>query len=258
MPVKLHYQTYGAGPPVVILHGLFGSSRNWTAFARQLAVQHFVITIDLRNHGSSGHADSMTYPDMAADILTVLDECGLQRASLIGHSLGGKVAMTFALTYAARAERLIVLDMAPVAYRNNFQALLESLEDLPLVELRGRKHADELLSARIADQSLRLFLLTNLVKVDHSYRWRVNLAALKQNLTGIGGFPNLETIRPYTGPALFLGGADSAYLKPEHAPVINRYFPDACIDYVEKAGHWLHIDQPAHVLHRVMIFLRST
>lgn len=257
-PVKLHYQTYGAGPPVVILHGLFGSSRNWTTFARRLAERFFVITMDLRNHGASGHADRMTYPDMAADIRKVLDECRLQQASFIGHSLGGKVAMAFALVYPTMVKRLIVLDIAPLVYRNNFLPLLESLESLPLSELRGRKHADALLSTSITDRPLRQFLLTNLVKVDNSYRWRVNLAALKQNLSGISGFPDLETVDPYTGPALFLGGADSSYLRPEHTPVINRYFTDARIDHVENAGHWLHVDQPVQVLDRVMAFLRST
>lgn len=242
----------------MILHGLFGSSRNWTTFARQLALRHSVVAVDLRNHGSSGHADSMTYPAMAADIRTVLDECSLERASFIGHSLGGKVAMTFALTYSTMVERLIVLDIAPVPYQNQFQTLIGSLESLPLSELRDRKHADELLSARITDRPLRQFLLTNLVKVDNTFRWRVNLAALKQNLSGIGGFPELESVQPFTGPALFLGGGDSPYLLPEHIPIINRYFPDARIDYIEKAGHWLQIDQPGRVLERVMTFLQPS
>ena len=257
MPVKLHYQSHGRGEPVLILHGLFGSGRNWTAFARKLAEQYHVINIDLRNHGSSEHADSMTYSEMAADIRQLLELCGLERASLIGHSMGGKVAMTFALYHTMLVNRLVILDIAPVAYRNNFRAILESLDALPLTELNSRKHADDLLAADINDTSLRLFLLTNLVKVNGNFRWRLNLAALKNNLASIGEFPQPHTVEPHAGPTLFLGGTDSGYLTPEHQQVIKQYFTNAAVDYVDDAGHWLHIDQPDVVLDRITAFFRS-
>ena len=258
MSVKLHFKSYGKGQPILILHGLFGSGRNWTAFARKLAGHYRVITIDVRNHGDSGHADSMTYPEMALDVRNVLDECELERASVIGHSMGGKVAMAFALCYGARVDRLTVLDIAPVSYKNSFRTIIESLQGLPLPCLNDRKHADELLAERINDTSLRLFLLQNLVKVDGDYRWRVNLAALKSNLDDIGGFPGFEAVRPHAGPTLFLGGKNSTHLHTQHIPVIKQYFTNALVDYIENAGHWLHVDQPGIVLDRIIRFLRTS
>ena len=257
MSVKLHYQSYGEGEPVLILHGLFGSGRNWSAFARKLAEHYHVITVDLRNHGNSEHADSMTYTEMAADIREVLELCGLEQARLIGHSMGGKVAMTFALYHTALVEQLVILDIAPVSYRNNFRKILESLETIPLTELNSRKQADELLAAEINDTSLRLFLLTNLMKVNGDFRWRVNLSALKNNLAAIGEFPQPDAAGPHTGPTLFLGGRDSGYLKQDHLPVIKQYFTNADVDYVDNAGHWLHIDQPETVLDRITTFFQS-
>ena len=242
----LHYQSHGRGEPVLILHGLFGSSRNWSVFARKLAEQYRVITVDLRNHGNSGHADAMAYTDMATDIRHVLEECGLDRASIIGHSMGGKVAMTFALCFGPLLGHLVILDIAPVSYNNAFRSIIESLEELPLPGLNSRKHADELLADKITDTSLRLFLLQNLVKVNDDFRWRVNLASVKNNLAIISGFPEFRPERYHGGPALFLGGMQSSYLLPEHVPVINRYFSEATVDYIEDAGHWLHIDQPGH------------
>lgn len=257
MPVKLHYQSHGRGKPVLILHGLFGSSRNWSAFARKLAGQYQVITVDLRNHGNSEHTDSMTYTEMAADIRRVLELCGLKRASLIGHSMGGKAAMVFALYHRAMLDKLVVLDITPASYRNNFRTILETLEELPLSELASRKQADKLLAGKINDTSLRLFLLTNLVKTNDGFRWRINITALKANLDAIGSFPALQTVAPYSGPALFLGGGDSGYLRPEHHPAIKQYFTNAKIDYVDNTGHWLHIEQPDTVLSRITAFFQS-
>jgi len=258
MSVTLHYQSYGLGKPVLILHGLFGSSRNWSVFARNLADYHQVITVDLRNHGNSGHADAMTYTDMALDIRHVLEECRLERASIIGHSLGGKVAMTFALCYGELLEHLVILDIAPISYKNSFRSIIETLESLPLANLNSRKHADALLAEKITDNSLRLFLLQNLIKVNDDFRWRINLASLKNNLAMISDFPEFKKGRCHSGPTLFLGGKQSSYLLPEHVPLINRYFTDATVDYVENAGHWMHIDQPRIVLDRITRFFQSS
>lgn len=257
MPLKLHYESHGRGEPVLILHGLFGSSRNWTVFAGKLAEHYHVITIDLRNHGNSGHADEMTYFDMALDVRNLLQECRLERASIIGHSMGGKVAMTFALQYPSLVDQLIILDIAPVSYQRSFELIIESLESLPLAGLKDRRDADKLLAGKITVSPLRHFLLQNLVKVRDEYRWRINLAVLKNNLDQIGGFPSPALFHPYTGRTLFLGGTNSTSLLPEHIPVINRYFTHARIDYVDDAGHWLHIDQPDDVLDRILGFLTS-
>ena len=256
MTINLHYQSYGQGKPVLLLHGLFGSSRNWTVFARKLAQHCQVLTVDLRNHGNSGHAATMSYTEMAADIQQFLQSHGYNQASIIGHSMGGKVAMTFALTYQSMIDRLVVLDTAPVTYRNNFHSLINSLEALPLTEITGRKHADELLAWTITDSQLRLFLLQNLIQDSAGYRWRINLPALKHGLAELGHFPAFTDANPHAGPSLFLGGSDSEYLQPRHHEAIVRYFRNAQIHTVNNAGHWLHIDQPGAVLERIISFLR--
>ncbi|MBF8269185.1 MAG: AB hydrolase-1 protein [Gammaproteobacteria bacterium] len=259
MTVNLHYQTYGQGNPVLILHGLFGSSRNWTVFARKLALHYQVLTVDLRNHGNSGHTATMSYREMAADIQQFLQSRGYNQASIIGHSMGGKVAMTFALTYPSMIDRLIVLDTAPVAYcnnRNNFHVLIDSLEALPLTELTGRKHADELLTSNIPDIQLRLYLLQNLVQDGAGHRWRINLSALKQGLAELSHFPAFAATSMHTGASLFLGGSDSDHLQPRHHEAIFNYFREAQIEIIDEAGHWLHIDQPEAVLNRIVPFLR--
>jgi pimeloyl-ACP methyl ester carboxylesterase len=237
------------------MHGLFGSSRNWTAFARRLSASHQVVTVDLRNHGNSGHADTMSYPELAADIRAFMLARGFATASLIGHSLGGKVAMCFALTHTTLVERLVVLDIAPVAYRNEYQALIESMAALPLAELTSRRHADELLAWSIPDAQLRQFLLQNLVQEGGCYRWRINLNVFKNSLAELGRFPAFAAGSAHAGPALFLGGSASDYLHPRHNQAIGRYFTNAEIRYVENAGHWLHIDQPQAVLDRITAFL---
>ena len=256
MTVNLHYQVHGQGKPVLILHGLFGSGRNWSVFARKLAHYCQVITVDLRNHGSSGHARTMAYTEMASDIKHFLQSRGHTQASIIGHSMGGKVAMVFALTYQSAIDRLVIVDIAPVAYHSDYQSLLDSLEALPLQQITGRKQADELLSMTINDSRLRLFLLQNLVQDENGYRWRINLPVLKNSLTELGNFPAFTAASQHSGPSLFLGGSDSDYLQPGHHAAIIRHFRNAQIETIDKAGHWLHIDQPGAVLDRIIRFLR--
>lgn len=257
MAVTLHYTSYGQGKPVIVIHGLLGSSRNWSTFSKKLAESFQVITLDLRNHGNSAHADSMTYAEMSGDILELMKDTGMERASIIGHSMGGKVAMTFALQHRAMVEQLVIMDIAPVSYKNELSPLLEALEQLPVADIPGRKHADELLAPRIPDSALRLFLLQNLVQEGDSYRWRVNLDAIRKSLIDIDGFPAPISVRSHPVRTLFLGGEDSGYIRPHHYPIIKKYFPRAQIHIIEGAGHWLHIDQPDKVLERVRDFLGS-
>ena len=257
MAVKLHHASLGQGKPVIIIHGLLGSSRNWSSFAKKLSGQYQVITLDLRNHGNSSHADSMTYAEMASDILQVMEEFGLDRASLIGHSMGGKVAMTFALQHRSMVEQLVIMDIAPVSYKNELLPLLDAMTGLPLKDVTSRKHADTLLAPRIPDDALRLFLLQNLTQDADQYRWRINLQAIRKSLIDIDGFPAPVSVKSHPVKALFLGGEDSGFLKPHHYPIVKKYFPKAQIHIIEGAGHWLHIDRPDKVLERVQSFLGS-
>ncbi len=255
MPIKLNYQIYGEGKPVIILHGLFGSSRNWTSIAKKLSANFRIINVDLRNHGDSDHADTMTYSEMTEDIYQLLNECGLEQASLIGHSMGGKVAMAFALNHQIVIKNLIVLDIAPVSYRREYMHLIEALLRLPVDEIKNRKQADEYLIADIPETSLRQFLLQNLVHDGNGFRWRINLGVIKTSLEYITGFPEAESGTIHNGPVLFLRGENSDYISSENFPDIEKYFPMASIHAIKNAGHWLHAEQPQAVLDKITSFL---
>ncbi len=256
MTVKLNYEVLGSGKPLVILHGLFGSGRNLRAMARHFAETHTVYLVDLRNHGNSGHADSMTYPEMAQDVSMLLAGIEAEPLSIIGHSMGGKVAMACALENLVPIEKLIVLDIAPVSYHGNFVDIINALLELELESLESRKQASERLAVPIPEANLRLFLLQNLVQGDTGFRWRINLPGIRDSLADIGGFPAYSNQRSFDHHALFLGGADSNYILPEHHEKILSYFPGARLENIANAGHWLHADQPEQVNQSMYNFLQ--
>jgi len=255
MPIKLNYQTYGEGKPVIILHGLFGSSRNWTSIAKKLSGDFQIINVDLRNHGDSAHAETMTYPEMAEDIYQLLNERGLEQASLIGHSMGGKVAMAFALNHQIVIKNLVVLDIAPVSYCREYMQLIEALLRLPINKIKNRKQADEILQTDIPESTLRQFLLQNLVQDGNGFRWRINLGVIKTSIEDIAGFPEAESGTIFKGPVLFLRGENSDYISSEYFSVIEKYFPKSNIHTIKNAGHWLHAEQPQEVLDKITSFL---
>lgn len=253
--LALSYREQGAGEPLIILHGLFGSSRNWQTLAASLAASHRVITADLRNHGESPHSESMSYEVMAADVLELMNRLQLPAATLIGHSMGGKAAMVVALTAPGRCTRLVVVDIAPVDYGDRYSAMVDAMLAMPLAHLRDRAHAERLLAAAVPAADTRRFLLQNLVAGNGGYRWRIDLGALHAALGDIGGFP--ASSAQYPGPALFLRGERSPAVLPEHQPRIRELFPLASFATVPNAGHWPHADQPAVFLAALRDFLRS-
>jgi pimeloyl-ACP methyl ester carboxylesterase len=255
MIVPLAAVEYGAGPPLAILHGLFGSGRNWASMAQRLAAHHRVVAIDLRNHGASPWAETMDYREMAEDVRATLQARGYDRFSLLGHSMGGKVAMTAALEHGAAVERLIVADIAPVAYTAHHLGHVKAMRGLDLDNIERRSDADAALAPAIPDAAERAFLLQNLVLQDGQASWRLNLEAIEREMPRLVGFPAIEAGRTYDGPSLFVAGGRSDYLRPEHEPVIRRLFPNAEIANIENAGHWLHAEQPAAFLAVVEAFL---
>jgi esterase len=256
MSTELAHIAHGeAGPPVVILHGLLGSARNWSTVAKHLAASHRVFALDLRNHGGSGWADSMTYDEMAEDVRAFMVRHGLPAAAVIGHSMGGKVAMRLALAHGEQLERLIVVDVAPVAYRRSFAAHIDVLRRLDLARLARRSDATAWLSQHVADQSMQGFLLQNLVSVEGGFAWRVNLPALADNMAALMGFPESPASEAYRGPTLFLTGGRSDYVREEHRPAIMRLFPSAQIIAIPEAGHWVHAEAPEKFLQVVGNFL---
>lgn len=258
MPVKLNYQTYGEGEPLYLLHGLFGSNRNWLSVARQLGTTEKIIAVDLRNHGESGHADSMDYTEMAGDIAALAQSLGHNRINLLGHSLGGKTGMAVALEYPQLLDKLIVADIAPVVYNPEHDKYVTAMQKLPVAELTSRTEASDLLASDIDDPNLRQFLLQNLIKDPATgYRWRLNLEGILRNYEKLRSFPAELQQRQFRGPSLFLAGARSSYVLPEYHAAIKKLFPGAEIVTIEGAGHWLHADKPEAVTGEVRKFLST-
>ncbi len=232
----------GEGPPLVLLHGLFGQAANFGAVARRLAAAHRVIALDLRNHGQSPHADGMGYPAMASDVLETLRDRRALPCALVGHSMGGKVAMTAALAAPAAVERLLVADIAPVAYPPAFRAYAAAMLALPLSPELTRPQADHSLAPVIPNAGIRAFLLQNL-QFGARPAWRIGMAEIAAGLPDIEGWRDPDT-PPYAAPALFVAGAQSDYIRPEHRPLIRALFPSARFATLKDAGHWLHADNP--------------
>lgn len=257
--VELSFRRFGnAGPPLVILHGLFGAGRNWYSLAQKLSDDYQILVPDLRGHGDSPSVQPLDYPHMAADVVALLDREGLREAHFLGHSMGGKAAMTVALNCPQRVSKLVVVDIAPVHYSHSFEHVIEALKSMPLERIRSRKEAGEWLSQRIENPAVSQFLLQNLVAENEHYHWRIDLDFLAQALPTLVSFPLGKGNRPFDGPTLFIAGGLSQYIKPQYHQAIRALFPNACIQTIEHAGHWVHIDQPQAFESVVRCFLHPT
>ena len=258
--MNLAFSEFGAGTPLVILHGLFGGARNWARIARDLATRFHVYAVDLPNHGESPWVDSVTYEGMAEAMAEFLRARGIAGGvTLLGHSMGGKVAMTLALTSPGDVARLIVVDIAPVAYdhaRTN-RHILEALRSLPLAGLASRKEADAALAPAIPDPMLRSFLLANLSRDDDRFVWRINLDGLANSLPALHGFPQFPPEARYDGPTLFIAGERSDYVGDADVATIRKRFPNARIETLPGAGHWVHADAPDAAVRLVSEFIRG-
>ena len=253
--MKLASTEFGDGPAVIILHGLFGSARNWSTIARHLAASHRVIALDLRNHGDSPWAGTMTYAEMADDVAGFIAAAGLDRPSMLGHSMGGKVAMTLALGHGVALGALVVVDISPVSYDGGFGDYVEAMSAIDLGSVERRADADAALAGTVADPALRAFLLQNLIARDGSYAWRINLAAIGAGLAGLSDFSVADPASTFAGSALFVAGGRSRYVAPEHHGTIHRLFPGAEIAILDGAGHWPHAEQPENFIALVEPFL---
>jgi pimeloyl-ACP methyl ester carboxylesterase len=257
MPVQLAATEYGAGSPLAILHGLFGSSRNWRSIAQALAPTHRVLTFDLRNHGGSPWVDGMSYDAMVEDLRASFGARGLDRTALLGHSMGGKVAMAMALRHPAEVDRLVVVDIAPVVNPPGLLSYIRAMRGLDLRGVTRRSEVDAQLAGAVPDAAERAFLLQNLVISDGETRWRLNLDAIERGLPQIRGFPDVpDSI--YEGPALFIAGACSNYIRPEDEAGILQLFPQSRLEHIAGAGHWVHAEQPGAFLKAVGDFLSGT
>jgi len=242
--VELHFERFGHGAPVLILHGLFGSSTNWRRIGKKLGERYCVYAVDQRNHGRSPHVDAVGYEDLVADSLAFLDRHGIERAAVIGHSMGGKAAMKLALAAPERVEALVVVDIAPA--RQSADGLRTVLDALLVVDPSScatREEVDAKLAARIPDARLRQFLLMNVTRgEDGTLRWRLNLPAIADHFAELAGPIDSDTA--YEGPALFVRGEMSGYVRDADRADIERLFPRASVVTIKGAGHWLHAEAP--------------
>ncbi|MBL4711803.1 MAG: alpha/beta fold hydrolase [Gammaproteobacteria bacterium] len=253
MPVNLNYTDFAPmrpyGLPIVIVHGLFGSSSNWGSIAKELMDAHTyrVIDIDLRNHGGSPHADSMSYAEMAEDIKQLMDTLSIDKASFMGHSMGGKVMMTFAHMFPEYIKHLIVVDIAPVTYDIDHTPQINAMLQLDLGKVSNRQDADNALAKDIPEEGVRQFLLQNLKSQDEQqdgkYQWRLNLSVIKDSLDEISSFPTDIDTTNIAYPVLFIGGEESEYFQKEHVSAAVASYPSAQIVVMPRASHWVHVEK---------------
>lgn len=244
------------GPAVILLHGLFGMGSNLSMIARALVDQYCVHSLDLRNHGRSPAASEMSFCDMAGDVIDYMDAQGIDRCHLLGHSLGGKVAMQVALLAPERVSRLIVADIAPVSYQGNHDDVFAGLNAVDLPLLKRRSDAEQVLAAHITDSGVRQFIIKSLYRDNNQqFQWRLNVQGiqdcyeqLRQSLVAPPG-------QQFSGPVLFIKGELSRYIMPEHRDAIVALFPNADLKMIQKTGHWLHAEKTVAFNRLVVNFL---
>lgn len=241
--------------PLLILHGLLGSARNWGGVVKTLAEGRRVLALDLPNHGASPWTEVMDYPFMAREVAAAIEHLG-GRAAVMGHSMGGKAAMTLALTRPELVERLVVVDIAPVSYTHTFAPYIKAMRGVPLAEMSSRGEVEAALAPSIPDRGVRAFLMQNLEGGAGGYRWRPNLAVLGAHMDDILAFPAFSEGTRYEGATLFVAGETSDYIRPAHQDVIEALFPRAEMAEVPKAGHWVHADNPAGFMAAIRPFLQ--
>lgn len=261
MSIDLSYNDIGHGQPVVILHGLFGSKRNWGAIAKHLSAHHRVLSVDLRNHGDSPWVDGMDYRDMAGDVAHFIETHGLGPCTVVGHSMGGKTAMTLALTRPELLKRLVVVDIAPVERETGFDAYIDAMSEVPLPACDSRADVEAHLEDAVTNKMVRTFLTQNLIREDEKngggFRWRINLSALADGMDEIADFPMPDHHQRFLKPTLFLAGAHSDYIQPHHMAEIERLFPKADLIHIPGAGHWLHAEAPELFMQELAAFLNT-
>lgn len=258
--MSLHTTSLGdAGPRVVFCHGLFGQGKNWTQIGKDLARDHRVLLVDLPHHGRSAWADTFDFVEIADQVAGLLSAD--DPVALVGHSLGGKVAMVLALRHPELVERLCVVDVSPVTYThtNEFRGYISAMQAIALDTLESRGAADDALTPAVPNRTVRSFLLQNLRREDDGWRWQVNLDVLGRELAELGGWPEdqLQGLAPYDGPVLWMAGARSDYVLDEYAPAMDRWFPRNRRVSIKEAGHWLHSEQPEVFLEVLRRFLSA-
>lgn len=252
--MKLNFVKLGEGSPLIILHGVFGALDNLMSVAKELAEHHTVYLVDQRNHGKSPHSDEFNYEVMAEDLKEFINDNDIERPAILGHSMGGKTAMKFAITHTNMWDKLIVVDISPKAYPVHHQTILKGLKSIDMDKLGSRSDADKKLAQYVDDLGTRQFLLKNLSRSKDGYSWKLNLKAIDENIEAIG--EGLEERLATEKEVLFIRGEKSDYIRNEDYILINQIFPNARIETVEGAGHWVHAEKPKELIELVLSFLK--
>jgi pimeloyl-ACP methyl ester carboxylesterase len=254
--MKLYSRIIGKGDPVIILHGLFGTSDNWYSIGKQLAEYYKCYLLDLRNHGRSDHSPELNYDDMVEDLYEFLTDFELRTVSIIGHSMGGMTAMKFAVEYPHRVNKLVIVDIAPKSYPALHQNILSGLKAIPVNTITSRQEADKILAGFIDNLPIRRFLLKSLQRTDkNEYKWRFNLDAIAGHTEDIGRGIRKEFV--YKQPSLFIRGERSSYLTAEDIPLIKERFPNSIIESIKDGTHWLHAEKPKELMKILKSFLMT-
>lgn len=253
--MQLNYQRLGSGHPLVILHGLFGSLTNWSSISKRLAARYSVFAVDQRNHGGSPHTDNMSYPLMADDLRELMQQQEIEQAHVLGHSMGGKTAMQYAIAFPDLVDKLVVVDIAPKAYPPHHDDIFAAMRSLDLAAT-SRADLDADLARTLPDPAVRQFLLTNIARDDNgNFRWKLNVDAIERAYPEIVG--GLESTARFDGPTLFIRGERSEYIEADDQPAILQIFPHARFATIAGAGHWVHAEAPAEFLRVLQEFLES-
>lgn len=255
--MKLFFrQTGESGPAIVILHGVFGSSDNWLTISKTIAAQGYrVFTLDQRNHGQSPRADEHDYQSMAADLREFIVDQQLDRPILLGHSMGGKTVMQYVMSYPDTFDKFVVVDIAPKFYPVHHTDIVRGLNAIDLMGIASRNEADAVLSRFEPLTSVRQFLLKNLYRNEHGrFAWRINLPVIERELHTVG--EELTNPRIVTEPALFIRGSESPYILDEDIPQIKRIFPNARVETIQGASHWVQAEKPVEFLAVLMPFIQ--
>ena len=251
--MRLNFKELGEGKPVIIVHGLFGSLDNWMTIGKSIADFFHVYLIDMRNHGRSPHSKSWDYELMAKDLKGFINDHNIKDPAIIGHSMGGKIAMEYALSHEEHLNKMIVVDIGIKEYEPHHQHILKGLSSLDLKKLKSREAADEELSKYITEPGVRQFLLKGLYrKKNRSFGFRFNLSAINQHIKNVG---EATKGNPILLPTLFIRGDDSNYILEEDLPELESLFLNSNIETVKNAGHWVHADQPEELLNLILSFL---
>jgi len=255
--MKLIYKTYGIGHPVIIMHGLFGMGDNWRTVARMMESQYQCIIVDMRNHGRSPHDPEMNFKVMSQDILELMDDLGLEHASLLGHSMGGKVAMHFALEHPQKVDKLIVADMAPKRYSPHHDHVIDAIEAVHPEELTERSEVEKALARFLGnDQSTIQFIMKNISRrPEGGFEWKANMPVIIEAYYHL--MEEVIPSRSFPGPTLFIRGEKSNYIQDDDFTQIRDLFPDSALVTIPNAGHWVHADAPDFFAKAVLDFLNS-